>query len=134
MIKKIILGIIIASIIGMFVSSFFVSKETKYLSLFLSKITATSLITSIFIAIYASLSKSKIQVFLISVLIGMVIFYAKYLITGHDLDALTMGAFVGAMLGGAFAIEKKIDYSRTLYKRLKRLRNSNFKDYSESSN
>jgi len=64
----------------------------------------------------------------------MVIFYTKYPITNHDLDALTMGAFVGAMLGGAFAIEKKIDYSHTLYKRLKRLRNSNFKDYSESSN
>jgi len=134
MIKKIILGIVSASVIGMFVSSFFVSKETSYLSLFLSKITATSLITSVFVAIYAFLSKSKLQVFLISIFIGVLVFYVKYIFTGHDLDPLTMGAFVGAMLGGIFAVEKKIIHSRKVYLRLKRLKKSNFKDYSETKN
>ena len=118
------------AIIGMFVSSFFVSKETTYLSLFLSKITATSIITGISAGIYASLSKSKLQVFLISIIIGIIIFYIKYFITGHNLDPFTMGAFVGAMLGGTFAIEKKITYSIKIYRRLKQFRRNNFNDYS----
>jgi len=132
MIKKILIGILAAAIIGMFVTSFFVTSETRLLSLFLSKITITSLITGVCIAVYASLSKSKLQVFLISIIIGIIVFYTKYFVTGHDFDPLTMGAFVGAMLGGVFAIEKKINYSRRVYKRLKRLRKSNFNDYSET--
>lgn len=130
--KNIIIGIIVGVFIGIFVTSFFVSNETTFSSIFLSKITATSIITGVFTGIYATLSKSKLQVFLISIIIGIAVFYLKYFVTGHHFDPLTMGAFVGAMLGGAFAVEKKIINSRKIYSRLKRFRKSNFKSYSDS--
>lgn len=132
MIKKILLGVLAAAIIGMFVNSFFVSPETSYRSLFFSKITLTSMITGFLCGIYSSLSKSKLQVFLISVIIGIILFYAKYFVTGHDLDPLTMGAFVGAMIGGVLAIDKKIRRTLKLYYRLQKLREKGFTDYSES--
>ena len=122
MIRKVFIGLIAASIIGMFVDSFFVADSTTLRSLFLSKITLTSLIVGFLAGIYAAFSKSKLQVFLISVIIGICTFYLKYLVTGHDLDPLTMGAFVGALLGGVFAIDKKIRRSIVVYRRLKRLR------------
>ena len=79
--------------------------------------------------IYAKKSNSKLQVFFISILIGIIIFYIKYLITGHDLDALTMGAFVGAMLGGIFAIVSKATHSYKVYTRLHKRRRKGFGNY-----
>jgi hypothetical protein len=122
MIKKVIIGIITGTLIGMFVTSMFVPKETLFTELILTKITATSIVTAIICGIYAHLSKSKLQIFLISILIGMVVFYLKYLITGHHFEPLTMGAFVGAMLGGTFAVLKKLKHSLKTYNRLQRLR------------
>jgi len=126
MIKKVVLGILFGILIGMFVTTIFVSKDTTISKLLLSKITATSIITGVFCGIYAHLSKSKLQVFLISIIIGTITFYLKYLITGHHFDPLTMGAFVGAMLGGAFAVIRKLTQSIRIYNRFQRLKKRSF--------
>lgn len=126
MIKKVVLGILFGILIGMFITTIFVSKDTSISRLFLSKITATSIITGIFCGIYAHLSKSKLQVFLISIIIGTITFYLKHLITDHHFDPLTMGAFVGAMLGGAFAVIRKLTQSIKIYRRFQRLKKRGF--------
>ena len=126
MVQKIIIGILSGVLIGLFITSIFVPKETTLIELFLTKITATSIIAGIFCGIYAQLSKSKLQVFLASILIGIIVFYTKYLITGHHFDPLTMGAFVGAMLGGTFAVIRKLTHSIKVYYRLQRLKRKGF--------
>ncbi|GGG91149.1 hypothetical protein GCM10011416_04650 [Polaribacter pacificus] len=129
MFKKALLGIFIGSLIGVFTTSFFLPTGTAINELFLTKITATSIITGLFSGIYAHLSKSKLQIFLISILIGMLVFYTKYLITGHNFDPLTMGAFTGALLGGIFATIRKIEVSLTVMRRLRRHREAGFNKY-----
>lgn len=127
MIQKILIGIIAGTLIGVFITSIFLLDETSFIELFLTKITATSIICGLFCGIYAHYSSSKLQIFLISILIGEVVFYSKYLITGHDFDPITMGAFAGAMLGGTFAVINKIKQSLKIYTRLQRLRKKGFK-------
>jgi len=122
MFQKITIGIVAATLVGVFITSIFVNKDVSILSLFLTKITATSIITGIFCSIYAFFSKSKLQVFIISIGIGIAVFYIKYLITGHHFDPITMGAFVGAILGSIFAILKKIKQSVNLYAKLQTLK------------
>lgn len=129
MIQKIFLGIIIGCIIGLFTTSFFLPSGTELIEIFWTKITATSMVTGLFCGIYAHLSKSKLQTFLVSILIGMIVFFLKYLITGHNFDPLTMGAFTGALLGGILSIIKKIESSLKILKRLKRRRDNGFNDY-----
>ncbi|ARV07532.1 hypothetical protein BTO04_12905 [Polaribacter sp. SA4-10] len=121
MIKKIIIGIIAGTLIGLFISSIFMLDEIYLKELLLTKITATSIITGAFCGIYAHLSKSKLQVFLVSILIGAVVFYIKYIVTGHDYDPITMGIFVGSMLGGTFAVIRKITHSFKVFNRLRTL-------------
>lgn len=130
MTQKIIIGIIAGACIGLFMTSFFLPIETPFKTLFFTKITATSIVTGLFTGIYAHLSKSKLQVFLISIGIGIVVFYSKYILTGHNFDPVTMGAFVGALLGGTFAVVRKITHSIKLYKRLNKLRRRGFTSYS----
>ncbi len=130
MVRKILIGILAGFLIGVFTTSFFLPVTTPFTELVLTKITAASIITGVLTGIYASFSKSKLQVFLISIAIGITVFYAKYLITGHHFDPVTMGAFTGALLGGVFAIVRKITHSVKLYKRLNRLRQRGFKSYS----
>lgn len=122
MFQKITIGTVAATLVGVFITSIFVNKDVSILSLFLTKITATSIITGIFCSIYAFFSKSKLQVFIISIGIGIAVFYIKYLITGHHFDPITMGAFVGAILGSIFAILKKIKQSVNLYTKLQTLK------------
>ena len=129
MIQKILTGIIIGTLIGLFTTSFFLPKGTPIVDIFWTKITATSMITGLACASYAYLSKSKLQIFLVSILIGMLIFYLKYLITGHNFDPLTMGAFTGALLGGVMAVIRKIKTSLKIMRRLKRHRQSGFNNY-----
>ena len=126
MIQKVLIGIFSGILIGMFVTSIFVPKDTSFIELFPTKITATSIITGILCAIYGYYSKSKLQVFIISIIIGIVVFYLKYLITGHHFDPVTMGAFVGAMLGGILAVISKFTNSIKVYRRLQRLRKKGF--------
>jgi len=128
--QKILIGVLAGVCVGLFMTSFFLPLETPFQELFLTKITATSIITGFLTGIYAHLSKSKLQVFLISIVIGVLVFYIKYLVTGHHFDPVTMGAFVGALLGGTFAIVRKATHSIKLYKRLNRLRNRGFSSYS----
>lgn len=78
---------------------------------------------------YAALSKSKLQIFLVSILIGMSVFFIKYIITGHNFDPLTMGAFTGALLGGIFAIIRKVTISMKIMRRLRRQRRAGFNNY-----
>lgn len=122
MFQKITIGTVAATLVGVFITSIFVNKDVSILSLFLTKITATSIITGIFCSIYAFFSKSKLQVFIISIGIGIAVFYIKYLITGHHFDPITMGAFVGAILGSIFAILKKIKQSVNVYTKLQTLK------------
>ncbi|MGB0890709.1 MAG: hypothetical protein ACPGUU_00060 [Flavobacteriaceae bacterium] len=128
MVQKIIIGILSGIILGMFVTSLFVP-EDPIKDLFFTKITATSIVTGLLTGIYAHLSKSKLQVFLISIIIGMLVFYIKYLITGHHYDPITMGTFIGAMLGGIYAIVRKTTHSVKIYKRLQILRRKGFNNY-----
>jgi hypothetical protein len=127
--KKMLLGIVSGTFIGIFVTAIILPNTNNLLALFLTKITATSIITGILCGIYAHFSSSKLQVFYVSILIGIIIFYLKYLLTGHDLDVLTMGAFVGAMLGSVFAITKKIMNSYKVYTKLRRRRRNGFDNY-----
>lgn len=129
MLKKALLGMFIGALIGVFTTSFFVSSGTPINELFLTKITATSIITGLCSGMYAYFSKSKLQIFLVSILIGMLVFYAKYLITGHNFDPLTMGAFTGALSGGIFSTIRKIEVSLTVMRRLKRHREAGFNKY-----
>ncbi|MFY0602889.1 MAG: hypothetical protein JXQ93_02995 [Flavobacteriaceae bacterium] len=130
MLQKVTIGIVTGAVIGIFMTSFFLPVNTPIVEIFLTKITATSMVTGLFCGIYAFYSKSKLQVFLISIMIGMAVFFLKYLITGHNFDPLTMGAFTGALIGGAFAIIRKITYSIKVYKRLEKLKKSGFNNYS----
>lgn len=129
MIQKIVTGIFAGAVIGIFMTSFFLGVGTPLKELFLTKITATSMITGLFCGIYAYFSKSKLQVFLISIMIGILIFYIKYWITGHDFDPGVMGAFTGALLGGVFAVVRKLTHSFKVYKRLETLRKKGFNNY-----
>lgn len=129
MIQKICIGIIVGTLIGLFTTSFFLAKGTPIIDIFWTKITATSISTGIFCGLYAHLSKSKLQIFLVSILIGMLVFYLKYLITGHNFDPLTMGAFTGALLGGVMAVIRKVSTSLKVMRRLRRHRKSGFNNY-----
>ncbi|MFT4575959.1 MAG: hypothetical protein ACI9SI_000875 [Polaribacter sp.] len=129
MLQKILIGIIVGTLIGLFTTSFFLPEKTPLFDLFWTKITATCIITGVFCGVYAHLSKSKLQIFLVSILIGMLVFYLKYLITGHNLDPLTMGAFTGALLGGGLAAARKINTSLKIMRRLRRQRDSKYKKY-----
>lgn len=126
MIKKISIGIISGLLIGMFVTSIFID-EINLTELILTKITATSIITGFLCGIYAHLSKSKLKVFIVSIVIGTVIFYLKYIITGHNFNPITMGAFVGAVLGLIFAVIRKVTHSIYVYNRLERHKKKGFR-------
>ncbi|MFN0728837.1 hypothetical protein [Polaribacter gochangensis] len=129
MIQKILIGIIIGCIIGLFTTSFFLPSDTELIEIFWTKITATSIVTGFFCGIYAHLSKSKLQIFLVSILIGMMVFFLKYLITGHNFDPLTMGAFTGALLGGILSVLRKVETTIKIMRRLKRRRENGFNNY-----
>ena len=118
MIQKIGIGVLAGAVIGLFMTSFFLPAETPLRALFFTKITATSMVTGFLCAIYAHFSKSKFQVFIISIVIGILVFFVKYWITGHHFDPGIMGAFTGALIGGIFAVVRKLKHSVKIYKRL----------------
>jgi len=129
MIQKIGIGVIAGALIGLFMTSFFLPPETSWADLFLTKITATAMVTGLLCAIYAHFSKSKFQVFIISILIGIIVFFVKYWVTGHHFDPGIMGAFTGALVGGAFAVVRKLTHSLKVYRRLETLRKKGFNNY-----
>lgn len=127
--QKITIGLLAGIFIGIFIASFFLPEKAPIQELFLTKITAASIITAFLTSIYGHLSKSKMQVFIISTLIGVVVFYIKYLISGEEYDSLiiTLGALVGALLGVIHALNRIITYSLRSYRR--RLRKEGFRNY-----
>lgn len=129
MIQKVLIGLISGVFVGVFVTAIILPDTSNLLELFLTKITATSIITGVLCGIYTKLSNSKLQVFFASIIIGIITFYLKYLLTGHDFDALTMGAFVGAMIGGVFAVIRKITHSYKVHKKLRKRRRNGFESY-----
>ena len=129
MIQKFIVGVISGTIIGVFITSIFVPPETSTGELFLTKITTTSTTTGLLCSIYAHLSKSKLQVFVMCILIGMLVFYIKYWLTVHDFNPGIMGTFTGAIIGAIFAIYRELKHSYRVHKRLKTLRKKGFSDY-----
>ncbi len=129
MIQKIGIGVLAGAVIGLFMTSFFLPPETPLQELFFTKITATSMVTGFLCAIYAHFSKSKFQVFIISILIGIIVFFVKYWITGHHFDPGIMGAFTGALVGGTFAVVRKLTHSLKVYRRLETLRKKGFNNY-----
>ena len=129
MIQKIGIGTLAGAVIGLFMTSFFLPTDTPIQELFLTKITATAMVTGFLCAIYGHFSKSKLQVFIISILIGIIVFYLKYFITGHHFDPGIMGAFTGALVGGTLAIIRKFTHSLKVYRRLETLRKKGFNNY-----
>ena len=119
---KVGIGIIAGTILGMFITSFFMAPGIKLFALFWTKITAPTIATGFLCGLYAHYSKSKFQIFFISILIGVIVFFLKYLLTGHHFDPIIMGAFSGAILGGLMSIVRKVEQSIKVNKRLKALR------------
>lgn len=128
-IKKITIGIIAGTFIGMFMASYFLPSNTPMIEIFYTKITATAIITGLLCSVYAYFSRSKTQIFIISIFIGIITFYAKYWITGHHFDPLIMGSLTGSLLGGLFAILRKLALSIKAYKKLESLREKGFSNY-----
>jgi len=126
MIQIIIIGVLAGTAIGMFLSSFFLPTDTPIFGIFWTKITSTAIITGFLTSIYAHFSKSKLQVFIISIFIGIIVFYVKYWITGHHFDPVIMGGFTGALLVGTYAVVRKLTSSFRVYKRLETLRKKGF--------
>jgi hypothetical protein len=126
--NKLVIGILAGAFLGIFITSIFEPDDTV-VELFLTKITASSMITGLLCGIYAHFSKSKLQVFLISILIGTLTFYLKYILTGHDYDPITMGVFVGTILGGFFVALNKITESLKAEIKLKKMRRRGFINY-----
>lgn len=130
LIQKILIGIVAGTILGMLMTSFFLPSGSSLEDLFLTKITAPAIVTGFFCAIYAYYSKSKLQTFMISIFIGMLVYFIKYWITGHNFDPGVMGAFVGAIVGALFALIRKLTHSFKVYRRLEALRKRGFNQYS----
>ena len=129
LIGKLAIGVLAGTILGMYITSFFMTPGIKWFALFWTKITAPTIATGFCCALYAHFSRSKFQIFVISVLIGIIIFYLKYLITGHNFDPIIMGAFSGAILGGLMSLIRKIEQSIKGRRRLKSMRKKGFSNY-----
>lgn len=120
---------IAGTILGMYITSFFMTPGIKLFALFWTKITAPTIVTGVCCGLYAHFSRSKFQIFVISILIGIIIFFLKYLLTGHHFDPIMMGAFAGAILGGLMSLVRKVEQSIKMRKRLKALRKKGFSNY-----
>jgi len=113
--KKISIGLIAGAIIGILISYYFVNSFT-FDKIIYTKITLSSIITGIVCGTYANLSSNPFNLFIGCLVIGALVFYMKYLITGHDFDPINMGTLTGAILGFVFyAIQKKGGYKRNHY-------------------
>jgi hypothetical protein len=113
--KKISLGIIVGAMLGIFISSYFVN-DYSFEKIIYTKITLSALLTGLFSGGYANFHPKPFNLFIGCLFIGAVIFYVKFLITGHNFDPINMGTFTGALLGFLFyAIEKKAVRKRPNY-------------------
>lgn len=105
--KKISIGIIIGALLGMLISSYFVNDYT-FEKVIYTKITLSTLLVGLFCGSFANLHLKPFNLFMGCLVIGIVVFYAKFLITGHHFDPVNMGTFTGAMIGSIFYVMEKI--------------------------
>ena len=114
--KKVSIGLIAGLIIGVLISSYFVNDYT-FDKIIYTKITLSSMITGISCGFYAKYSSNEFNLFIGCLVIGAVVFYLKFLITGHDFDPINMGTLTGAVLGFLFyAIQKLTSKKRKQYR------------------
>ena len=104
--KKISIGILSGAILGILISSYFVNDYT-FDKIIYTKITLSSILTGLFCGIYAIFSKKEFNLFIGCLIIGAMVFYIKYLITGHDFDPINMGTLAGAIIGFVFYVNYK---------------------------
>ncbi|WP_152285805.1 hypothetical protein [Flavicella marina] len=110
--NKIIIGLLAGALIGMMISNYFVNEFT-YEKVVYTKITLSSIISGVLCGFYSLYSKNSFNLFIGCLLIGVAVFYIKYLITGHHFDPVNMGTFTGAILGFIFyAGQKSKKYRR----------------------
>ncbi|MGB2128851.1 MAG: hypothetical protein ACPHXR_05170, partial [Flavicella sp.] len=100
-VTKIITGLLMGLLIGILISSYFVNDYT-FDKIVYTKITLSAMITGIISGIYAHKTTKELNIFLGSIFIGVVVFYVKFLITGHDFDPVNMGMLTGAIIGFVF--------------------------------
>lgn len=108
--KKISIGLIAGAILGILISSYFVSDYT-FDKIIYTKITLSASITGIISGIYCHLPIKPFYLFMGCLFIGAIVFYIKYLITGHDYDPINMGTLTGAFIGFIFYAMRKLDGS-----------------------
>lgn len=106
--KKISIGIIAGTILGILISNYFVNEFT-YEKVVYTKITLSAILTGLFSGAYATFVKRAFNLFIGCVIIGITVFYVKYLITGHHFDPVNMGTFTGALIGFLFYAMKKLE-------------------------
>jgi hypothetical protein len=113
--KKISIGIIVGAIIGILISSYFVNDYT-FDKIIYTKITLSSIITGLICGIYAIYTIKRFNLFIGCLIIGVLVFYLKFLITGHDYDPINMGTFTGAIIGFVFFVNLKLTSKRNNYR------------------
>jgi len=129
MIRKVTTSTIIGLILGMLITAYFIGSNKPLIDYFWCKITASAIITGFLIGLYDYFSKSRFQVFYMSIVIGILVFYVKYWITNHHYDPGIMGAFTGAVLGGVLATLSVLKQNLKASKRIEGLMKKGFGRY-----
>ena len=105
--KNITIGIFAGVLLGILISSYFVH-DFSFEKVIYTKITLSTLITGIICGTYANFHIKPFVLFIGCLFIGVVVFYAKFLLTGHHFDPINMGVFTGAIIGSIFYAIKRI--------------------------
>lgn len=113
--KKISIGLISGTIIGILICSYFVNDFT-FEKLIYTKITLSAILTGVLSGVFAIYTRKEFNLFIGCLIIGASVFYMKYLITGHDFDPINMGGFTGAIIGLIFFINLKLTSKRHNYR------------------
>lgn len=114
--KDICIGIVVGFLLGILISAQFVNDYT-FEKIIYTKITLSSLITGALCGAFSLLHFKAFQIFIGCIVIGVIVFIVKYLITGHNFNPLLMGSFTGTILGAIFYVLKKIYTRKRVYYR-----------------
>ena len=110
-VTKIMIGFVVGILVGILISSYFVNDYT-FDKIVYTKITLSAIITGVCSGIYAQKSSKELNIFLGSIFIGVLVFYIKYLITGHDFDPVNMGGLTGAIIGFVFFAMQRLSLKK----------------------